>query len=259
MKRKPKSEGWLHIAAVATSGAFLCDRRRKSVHRFRTLVAFASDVRVFANYGVVWCADCRKLASMTDVDRAAAMRERAAKKTASLGKLKAKREASCATSRTENEERAQLAREDASAALDAWEDGRRFLVPDVDLSSAMSRKVSTASVLADSIIAYRIDHPKSRGSKLYVFEKDPARDGRGNVACRFCRVRLVSDAFLGTVFTDDPEVHEHTVTCALRYLVGIKVNAPDGCTDPEDEHAACESPCGLAACDPSERQKARAS
>lgn len=30
--------------------------------------------------------------------------------------------------------------------------------------------------------------------------------------------------------------------------------APDGCTDPDDEHADCEVPCGLASCDPRARR-----
>jgi hypothetical protein len=77
------------------------------------------------------------------------------------------------------------------------------------------------SALRWAVVAYKHEHPKSRGERLHVLRN--VERGVGNQHCRFCNERLRlgvqvgADRTLAGAFAD---VSSHTILCALKYLAG---------------------------------------
>ena len=156
------------------------------------------------------CAECRRLGQLTPAQRAAETLSRAQTRQ---GRFAAKRAEEVARRDAERAQRAAMiaeSRPEAMVALDVVEAGGPV---DSDQWALVDRALRAA------IVAYKHDHPKSRGERLWVLRDVQA--GTGHQHCRFCDACLRDGVTVGSdskIAGSDAEVAAHTTRCALRYL-----------------------------------------
>lgn len=222
----------LHVAddrgvtkeALERPAVMICGRVRRDADRYRWLVLF----RALGAWGFDVCPDCRRLAALPDDRRIAAQAERASAKAAKIAKLAARKAAARDAELVVVREAVAIARSDAHAALDAWETDRRFLEPgpygiDARTGEILSTSISTRTLLVAALNAYKLENPKARGDRLWLYEL--VKPGTGSPRCRFCRECLGASRSTKLDISDEPAVFVHTTTCALRYLAGVTASS----------------------------------
>jgi len=177
------------------------------------------------------CAECRRLAMMTEAQRD---EERRLRSEALANKFKSKRDEAQkarAAQDAKTEKVIEDARVDARVAMDILElyDFQRANLlraavhKDPDDPDAQRARVQLALVdntLAIAVTAYKHVNRKSRGERRWTFtgQDQSQRLGIHDVRCRFCKTMLFEGGVIGDDYTDDTD--HHTVRCALEYLAG---------------------------------------
>lgn len=89
------------------------------------------------------------------------------------------------------------------------------------------RDPAIATMLVASLVDHKLQHPRARGERLWVYVHPPdAHRSRADVTCRFCHAVLLKEVRMGENYGTDPRVREHTVACALTSLATGRAAPP---------------------------------
>lgn len=223
-----------HLRVDAFSLAVLCGAKVGRTEKGRRRHGWNYDL------AQVDCQKCIRLAAMTPAEREALEDEKRDK----LGALRSRKDEERAARRAELVARIEAARPEAMVMLDAIEAGRvgaaNYEREWSDERRALEARLDELLVFA--VMAYKVDHPKSRGDRLWKFSRDPEKHltGHADARCRFCDVLLEEYTTIGHVPTDN--YGPHTQPCALRYLAReylppTREDAEDACEDADVDSA----------------------
>lgn len=203
-----------HYYADTTTGmSILCGRTEFGYTRSRR----ARHVRKY-NLERVTCAECLRLAEMTEeereAERAARSAELKAKFSGKQSEAKQQREWALLATRLLVEE----SRLDAMVLLDAWEADSTTL----SWTQEQRDQLSVALDVAVDARCAETSRPRGRG-RLWVMRDMDKRTREGNAHCRFCEALIAEGINQGSslMWQSDPSSGDHDLTqCALRYLAG---------------------------------------